>query len=155
MTKVAEYMTTDLVTFAPEMQIDAAIAMLIERGIHGAPVVEDGKLVGILTDDDLVVGESRIHVPSMLLIFGEFAMWPPSVRRFEREAEKALALTVRDAMTHTVVSVGPNDDIEDVATTLHQRRYTMLPVVEHGNLVGVISREDILRALAREKQGDL
>jgi CBS domain-containing protein len=149
MAKVSEFMTTELLTLTPDMPIDKAVSVLIDRGVHGAPVVENGTLVGILTDGDLVIGESRIHVPSMLLIFGEFAMWPPSVRKFERESEKSIATTVGEAMTRGVHTVGPEDGIEDVATIMHERHFTMMPVVDEGQLVGVISREDLLRALSQ------
>ncbi|MGC8480513.1 MAG: CBS domain-containing protein, partial [Acidimicrobiales bacterium] len=107
MAKVSEFMTTEVLTLAPDMSIDKAVSALIDRGVHGAPVVQNGALVGVLTDGDLVIGESRIHVPSMLMIFGEFAMWPPSVRKFERESEKSIATTVGEAMTREVHTVSP------------------------------------------------
>lgn len=147
---VREYMTTDVVVFHGSEIVDDAISMLVKRSIHGAPVVDaDGCLQGILTDDDLVVGESRLHIPTIFSVFGESAMWPPSVRRFKKDAEKAVAARVDEAMSREVITIGPSATVEDAATLMHEHGVTMLPVIDGAKIVGVISRGDILRFLAQ------
>jgi CBS domain-containing protein len=142
-------MTTEVVSFRPEDGVEQAMATLVERGIGGGPVVdEEGRLVGVISDDDLIVQGARLHVPTVFTLLSEVAMWPPSVRHFERELRKAMAATVGEVMSRHVVTCSPDDTVEDVATTLHDRGLRRLPVVEDGRVVGIVARGDVLRALA-------
>ena len=70
-----------------------------EHGIGAAPVVEDGRIVGLLRDEDLIVSEAKLHVPTVIEFLGADLVWPGSEKRWERELKKAAASTVRDVMT--------------------------------------------------------
>ena len=80
---VGEFMTKEVVSLTPEQELQSAVKTLMERHIKGAPVVDsEGVLLGVLTEDDLLAGNSRLHIPTMISILGEMTAWPPSILKF-------------------------------------------------------------------------
>ena len=128
---VKMWMTRDPITAAPTLSIKAAWRLLQERRIRHLPVVEGGKLVGIVTDRDL-----RRVLPS------------PATSLEIHELNYLLdKITVSEVMTKDVISTTPFTLIPDVARTLLRNRIGAVPVLEGGALVGIISQTDVLEAL--------
>ncbi|MCU1486041.1 MAG: hypothetical protein JWN67_2787 [Actinomycetia bacterium] len=141
-------MTTDVLTFRPEDTVEAAYGRLSERGVDGGPVVdEDGGVVGMLTTDDLLVQETKLHYPTVVSLFGAYLELPSSHRKFEQELRKAVGANVADVMTTHVESCSPDDTLERAATLMHDHDVSRLPVIEGGKLVGLVARGDVLRAV--------
>jgi CBS domain-containing protein len=122
---------------------------MAERGIGGAPVVDDeDRVVGMLSDDDLIVADARLHVPTVITVLGAYIELPGERSRFEEELRKAVGATVGDVMTPKPRTCGPDDTLEQVATVLHDHGLSRLPVVDdEGRLLGIVSRGDLVRAL--------
>jgi len=147
---VESYMQRDVYSLSPKATVEDAAKFFIEHSISAAPVVdEEGRLLGVLADDDLMVEEAQLHIPTIFAALGEVAAWPPAVRRFEEESRRYLAATVEEAMTKKVVTVTPHNSIEEAATKMHDHHLRILPVVSDGKVVGVLGRRDLLRALIR------
>lgn len=145
---VRQVMTTDVVTFTPEETVEVATRRLLERDVDGAPVVDaDGRVVGVLSSDDLLVQETQLHYPTVFSLFGAYLELPSSHRRFEEELRRAVAAVVRDVMDREPVTCGPDDTLERAATLMHERKVSRLPVIDDGRLVGIVARGDLLRAL--------
>ena len=145
---VADVMTTDVLTFAPDDNVQDAITRLIERDVDAAPVVdEDGEVVGMLSTGDIIVQETQLHFPTVITLFGAYLELPSQQRHFESDLQKALGSSVGEVMTAEPVAIAPDDTIERAATVMHDKEVSRLPVVENGRLVGIISRGDIVRAL--------
>ena len=120
--KLRDNMAVELITFTPRSSVLDAMSLFLERGISGAPVVDDGVLVGVLSEVDLieVVVQDSYYNENVGI--------------------------VADFMQSEVEWVEPDMDIFTLAqrfTKRHRRRY---PVLENGQLVGQISRRDVLRA---------
>lgn len=148
---VRQVMTTDVVTFTPEDPVQEASARLVERGVDGGPVVDpNGAVVGLLTTDDLIVQESRLHFPTVISLFGAYLELPSSHRRFEEDLRRAVGATVADVMHADPATCGEDDTLEQVATLMHDREQGRLPVVRDGRLVGIVARGDVLRAVMGE-----
>ena len=146
-----DIMTANVITVTPETEIVQAARILLENRINGLPVVDDqGRLVGIVCQSDLIVQQKRVRVPS-LFTFLDGYITLTSTRHFEREVEKIAASQVRQAMTPDPTSVSPDTAIEDVATLMVEKNYHTLPVVADGCLVGVIGKEDVLRTIMHDK----
>ena len=146
---VRDVMTTDVLTFRPDDTVDAATQRLLERDVDGAPVVDDdGRVVGELGVDDLLVQETQLHYPTVFSLFGAYLELPSSHRRFEAELRRAIAATVQDVMHTDPITCGETDTLEQVATLMHERKLSRLPVVSDGGLVGIVARGDLLRAIA-------
>jgi len=148
-TLVRQVMTTDVLTFLPTDKVDAAARALSDRHLGGAPVVDGhGRVVGLLEDDDLIVQDTRLHVPTVISLFGGYLELPSALAHFERDLRKAVAATVADVMDPEAPTCGPDDTLETVATTLHEGGGSRMAVVDDaGRLVGVVSRGDLVRAI--------
>jgi CBS domain-containing protein len=149
-TPVTEVMTKDVISLAPETSLTDAADILSERGIGAAPVVDaNGTLVGLLRDEDLLVSEARLHLPTTIAILPgiEFTM-PGSLRRYDEELKKAASTTIADVLEKNFKQVGPDATVEDVATMMHEHDVTHVPVVADGKVVGIVARGDIIRFLA-------
>lgn len=147
MTTVRDIMTTDVITLAPDTDVVKAAQILLERRINGAPVVdENGQLVGIICQSDLVAQQKKIPIPTLFtLLDGVFQL--TSKKQIEKEMSKIAALTVAEAMTPNPVTVEPDTGIETVAALMVDNSFHTLPVVENNRLVGIIGKEDVLRTL--------
>ena len=148
-TLVRQVMTTDVVSFRPSDSVETAARALTERRLGGAPVVDDdGYVVGLLEDDDLIVQDTRLHFPTVISMFGGYLELPSSLHRFETDLRKAVGATVGDVMDADAPTCREDDTLESVATTLHERNASRMAVVnDDGRLVGVISRGDLVRAI--------
>lgn len=141
-------MTTDVLTFSPDDRVQDASALLAERGIDGAPVVDaGGAVVGMLSTGDLLVQETSLHYPTVISLFGAYLELPSSHRKFEEDLRKAVGANVGDVMAKNPVTCGPDDPLERAATLMHEHDVSRLPVTENGRLVGIVARGDVLRAV--------
>jgi CBS domain-containing protein len=146
---VRDVMTTDVVTFAPTDTVEHAIRTLVDHDIDAAPVVDTGgDVVGMISTADLIARSAEIHLPAMVDFLGAVIQF--GHRRFENDMHDAFASTVGELMTDHVVSVEEHDTIQRAATLMHDHEVSRLPVVERDRLVGIVSRNDILRALLSE-----
>ena len=149
-TPVTDVMTSAVVTVSPDLSLTEAADVLSEKGIGAVPVVDGtGKLVGLLRDEDLLISEARLHLPTTIAILPgiEFTL-PGQIRRYDEELKKAASSTVGDVMEREFKSVAPSGSIEDVATLMHEHDVTHVPVVDGGKVVGIVARGDIVRFLA-------
>jgi CBS domain-containing protein len=147
---VRDVMSTKVVTLRPDQTVPEAADVLAADKIGAAPVVDThGKLVGLLLDEDLIVSEARLHVPTAISFLGAEFVLPSENRRFEDELKKAAGANVEDIMTTEFPTVGPDDTIEKIATLMHDHDANHVPVVDaDGNLVGIVARGDLVRHLA-------
>ncbi len=148
-TLVRQVMTTDVLTFHRDDTVETAARALSDRRLGGAPVVDDdGFLVGLLEDDDLIVQDTRLHFPTVISVFGAYLELSSSLRHFEADLRKAVGATVSDVMDAEAPSCRPDDTLETVATTLHDRNASRMAVVDDdGRLLGIVSRGDLVRAI--------
>ncbi|MDI3258632.1 MAG: CBS domain-containing protein [Sinobacteraceae bacterium] len=122
--KVRDYMTTKLITFTPDMEVMAAVNLLVKHGISGAPVLDkNGKLVGMLSERDCL----------------QIA--------FIAAQDTCVAGPVSQLMSKNVVTVDPDMNLTQLAGMFSSQPYRRYPVVENGKLVGQISRSDVMRAI--------
>lgn len=147
MVLVQDIMTKSVITVSPDTEILAAAKILLEKHINGLPVVDDeGKLVGILCQSDLIAQQKKLPVPS-LFSFWDGYITLSSMKRIEQQVGKIIASTVSQAMTPNPVTVTSQSRLETVAALMVDQNYHTLPVVEGDKLVGIIGKEDVLRTI--------
>jgi CBS domain-containing protein len=140
-------MTTDLITLTPDLDITKAAGILLENRINGAPVVDqDGHLVGILCQSDLIAQQKKLPIPTVFT-FLDSVIQLSSRKQIEKQVRKIAALTVSQAMTRDVITVHPDTGLEAVAALMVDNNFHTLPVVDGSRLVGVVGKEDVLRTL--------
>lgn len=150
-TPVSEVMTADVLTFGPTDNVADAMRTMVERGIDGAPVVDErGAVIGMLSTGDLIVPQSKLHFPLVIELLGVHLELPSSKHNFSDDLHRTLGSTVGELMHEAPVTIEPDDSIEAAATLLHDHGISRLPVVGADGLVGLISRVDILRAVLGE-----
>lgn len=136
-------MGSDRPTLQPDQTVEDAIKLFAESGISGAPVVEDGRLVGIVTEGDLIFRDADIKAPGFLDILG--GMIPlGSWEDYRHEAIKSAGVTVGEVMTENVTTIGAEATLAEAATIMAEERIKLLPVTDDDRLQGVITRMDIL-----------
>ena len=153
MPSVREYMDDDPATVTPDTKAEDVARLLGENELHGVPVVnEAGRCVGIVTENDLVMAdeEGDLHIPHYIELFGGL-VFLESVRGFEQRLRKAVAATAKDLMTKDPTTIGPDEDVHAAAKLISESGHNRLPVVEHGRLVGMVTRVDVLDALTRSE----
>jgi CBS domain-containing protein len=134
--RARDIMMAPVVTVRPETRLKDAAAILVERGISGMPVVDEtGTLVGIVSEADLVPLESAPDPRAQVR--------PRPWRRYR------VPRCVEEVMIREVVWVPPDVDASQVARLMLERRIKRIPVVEGERVVGIITRRDLLRVLAR------
>jgi CBS domain-containing protein len=146
MLKAKDIMTRDPITVSPETAIAHAARILLEKGINGLPVVDDGKLVGILCQSDLIAQQKKFPIPSLFtLLDGLIPL--KSTKSIEKTVQRMTATIVAQAMTPNPVTVEPETSIEELATLMVDKNFHTVPVVDKGELIGIVGKEDILRTL--------
>lgn len=147
--KARDIMTADPRVIAPDAPVTEAAKVMTEEGVGALPVVEGDRLIGLVTEGDLIMQDVKLEYPTYIDLLGGFIMYPPATAKFEHELRKAVAASVADVMTEDPVTVQVDVSIEDVASLLAERDVSRLPVLEGDRLVGIISKHDIVRAIAQ------
>ena len=148
--KAGDVMTTELATIEPDHTVGHAIGVMLENSVSGLPVVADGRLVGILTEGDLM---RRAEIR-------RFAGWSYATERAEgsegsaRDYTKSHAWCVRDVMTPNVMTVDEDTTVPVIADLMSRHAINRVPVVRGGRLVGIVSRADVLRGIAEAPRED-
>jgi CBS domain-containing protein len=149
---VADVMDTDTPTVEPDDTVEKVLRVMRENELPGVPVVNTGgRCVGIITEADLVMtGEDAdLHLPHYFELFGGLVFLEP-LSHFEGRLRKATAALARDLMTEDPITIEAGAPVQEAARMIARSKHNRLPVVEHGRLVGVVTRVDVLDALTRE-----
>lgn len=142
-----DIMQRDVQSVGPDATVQQVAETLSDAAFSGLPVVDgDGKLVGIVTEADLLVRAKRLNLPSLFPFIGGVT-YLESPRRFEEELRKATGTLVGDVMTRDVVTVSEDTPLHQLATIMVEKKINRLPVVTDGRLVGIVTRDDLIRAV--------
>jgi CBS domain-containing protein len=150
-TLVRDVMSAAVTTLRPDAKVELAADLLAEKSVGALPVVDDdGRLLGILRDDDLIASEARVHVPTFINFLGLGMAFPGEMKHLEQELKKIAGATVADVMQADPPTTTADATLEDVATIMHDRGVNSIPVVDNANkVVGIVARADIVRFIAR------
>lgn len=151
-TLVRDVMTKNVITLSPDMSIADAADRMAEHKFGALPVVdENGMIVGLLRDEDLIVSEARVHVPTYINFLGATIALPHSMHHLHEDLQKIAGATVGEVMDEDPLTITEGATIEDLATLMHDREATHVPVVDDNRVVvGIVARGDIVRLIARE-----
>lgn len=146
---VADLMRTGVPTLVRSDSVARVALLMAESQVPGLAVVDDGEIVGIVTESDLVTRQSDFTPPGVIsvldAVFTTDAGWD-----YDDEVRRALAMTAEDMMTHPVYSIRQRATLAEVATLMHQWGINPVPVIgDDGDVVGLVSRADLVRVIAR------
>lgn len=144
----ADIMQPEVITINEDATVQELAKLLAKKKISGAPVVDDlNRVVGIVSEGDLVSIDADIHFPHYIELLGNI-IYLESIKKYEERLEKAAAGEVRDIMTTDVLTVQNDTPLSEVATLMIDKQVNRVPVVDGDVLVGIITRADIVRAAA-------
>ena len=147
-----DIMSRDVVTVKPETSIEELSALLVENEISGVPVVDDaGSLFGIVTENDLISRNKRLHIPTVVS-FLDAAIYLESSRKFEDEVRRVAATKVGDICSRKVVTIAEDFTVVDIATIMTEKKVHLLPVIKEGKVVGIVGKRDMVKAVARQAE---
>ncbi|HUU06922.1 MAG TPA: CBS domain-containing protein [Thermoplasmata archaeon] len=158
MVKIRDIMTSPVITIDPEATVKDAAALLAEKNVSGAPVVDDGKIVGIFSEAD-VLRSLKTTKKDMRLIFPSIssigiAFQEQVTQREILEAYEEIGhMRVRDVMSKDVKTVESGITVNEAIVKMVSNGINRLPVIEDGALVGIVTRGDVIKGLAKETVG--
>lgn len=156
--KVREVMNTHVITITPDEPIRRAAQLLKKHRISGLPVVEDGRLVGMVTETDILKLLKTSHPGGDLWLPSPFEIIEVPLRELigweelKHSLEDIGGRPVRTIMTTELHTITPDETIEDASEKMVRHRINRLPVLENNKLVGIVARADIIKALSSEEQ---
>lgn len=147
---VADVMRTDVPTVSRGDSIGTVARLMAEHALPGVPVVDDGgELVGIVTEGDLVAREAEVSFPTVVPWLDALFV-ADAGSDFDEDLRRVLAVTAGELMTAPVYNIRASASLEQLATLMVERRVNPVPVVgDDLNLVGIVSRADLVRVVAR------
>lgn len=149
MLKAKDIMTKEVVTIRPDATVEELAHILTEHKISGIPVVDaGGSLAGIVTENDLIRQNKRLHIPTFIRLFD--AIIPLGSGKFEDEIRKMAATTVDEICTKKVMTITEETSLEEIATIMAEQNIHLLPVVRGRAVVGIIGKADVVRSMAHE-----
>ncbi len=158
--KVEDIMTREIVSVPTHTRVGQVARVFREHQLSGLPVVdEDGELVGIITELDMVKRHARPQMPAFLPLLGAYL--PLGTKEYKESLRRITGVVAEDIMTTPVNTISPDASIEDAATVMVSNRSNPLPVVDDdGHMVGIISRTDILGVIEEmelrlEREGEV
>jgi predicted transcriptional regulator len=144
-----DIMTREVITVNENATVRELATLLLMNSISGAPVVnEDGGVIGVVTESDLIFQNKKVHLPTAVAILDAF-VFLERPEKMEKELKKIAGSKVGDICSHDLVSVTPETGLEELATLMAEKKIHTLPVMEQGKLVGVIGKSDIIRTIAQ------
>ncbi|NLB52509.1 MAG: CBS domain-containing protein [Syntrophomonadaceae bacterium] len=145
-----DIMTTDVITVTPEERVDVVTKLLVENKISGIPVVDkEDHILGIVSEKDLMIKAGELKVPFYITLFDSI-IFMENPLRFNSNLKKYTASKVKDAMTTKVVVVDENTPVSEIAELMQNKAVNRIPVVRNNKLIGIITRNDILKALVKK-----
>jgi len=145
--KARDIMTAEVITVGPDERVENVARLLVEHKISGVPVVDDnGRIVGIVSEKDLMIKSRDLQIPFYITLFDSI-IFLENPARFKDEIRKFTGVRVKDVMTTKVISVKEDADLTEIANLMTRKNINRVPVVRDGKLIGIISRNDILKSL--------
>lgn len=144
-----DIMTADVIYVKPEDSVDSVAKLLVDNKISGIPVVdEDHRIIGIITEKDLMIKASELKVPFYITLFDSIIFLENPIH-FNNKLKKYTAYRVKDAMTKKVYTLDEEAPITEAVDLMQKHHINRLPVVRDGKLVGIVTRNDILKSLVK------
>lgn len=149
MLKAEDIMTRKVITVDENLSVRELARILADNKISGVPVVDgEGKIIGIVTESDLIDRAKKVHIPTVMRLFDSY-LFLESPERMEKDLKKMSASTVKDICNNKVVSVAPDTPLDEIATLMSEKKVHTLPVLDNGELKGIIGKTDIIRTLVQ------
>jgi len=140
-------MSTEVFSVGQDTDLKELAAIFVERKVTAMPVVEEGgKLVGMISQTDLVEQDKPLHIPTVISLF-DWVIYLESEKNFQDEVKKVTARKVGEICSREPVTCSPETPVSEIASLMVDNKVHLVPVVDDGALVGVVARLDLIRSM--------
>jgi CBS domain-containing protein len=144
-----QIMSSDVISVSPQATVREIAAIFSEKKISGVPVVnEKNEIAGIISEGDLIWKVARPHIPPHIQLLGGI-IYLENPGEITMELKKMMALTASQIMTPKVITISEDTPVEDAAALMLNRKINRLPVTRGKQVVGMITRSDIIKTLSQ------
>jgi CBS domain-containing protein len=142
-----DIMSHEVITVTENANVKELARVLAIHQISGVPVInEEGNLVGVVTESDLIFQTKKVHIPTVITIL-DSVFYLENPHKMGDELKKMAGVLVKDILTGSPVTVEEETSLEEIATIMAEKNMHTLPVMNNGVIVGVIGKKDIIRTL--------
>ncbi len=142
-----DIMTTDVISVTPDTSLKEVARIFIQTRYSNIPVLDDdGRLVGIISETDLIEQQKPLHIPTVMTLF-DWVFTFGSEKRFQEEVDRVTATSVGELCQREIVTCPSTATVRDMAALMSRHKIHLLPIVDSGTLVGVVARLDLIRAM--------
>ncbi len=146
MPRVADFMTTNVITVTPETTLRELAEILSKHNINGVPVCDkNGNVLGVVCESDLVNQNKPLHIPTVFFIL-DSVIPVGNPWRLHKDFQRISATTVADIYSRPAICVTSDTDLSEAARIMAEKKLYTLPVVDKGRLVGILGKRDVIRA---------
>ena len=145
----SDIMTKKVLTVDPQLEIHKLADFFVKNNISGAPVVSGGKVQGVVLEDDLIVRDRNVHLPTFVFILS--GVFQFGEKKLEDEMKKIAASTTAEIMRKTITRISPGASVEDIASLVIDKGVNYFLVMEKEELLGVITKKDLVKAISENK----
>ena len=148
---VRDIMVKEVITVKKDASVEELSELLVKNKISGVPVVDDnGKLVGIATEGDLIIKDSDLHFPRYFKLLDSI-IYLESLNKFKKNLKKFLGTKVEDVMTAQIRTVKEETPVSDAANMMIKYNINRVPVLDSKDeLTGIVTRADIVRSMIEQ-----
>ncbi len=156
--KIKDVMNKNIIICKPDDTLSHLADLFKENHISGIPVVDKGKVVGLVSETDLLKSFKIPEFSNELWLPSPFEVIEIPIRNLVKLEETKKALEelklhpVKDIMTRDVQVISPEDSLEDASSIMVRYKVNRLPVVDNGKLIGIVARSDIIRGLSEKTE---
>lgn len=150
----SDIMEKVFVSDSPETSVFDLVHMFVKHKISVIPIVDDEeKLIGIITDADLLYKKIKPHVPHYVNLLGA-SIYYNGISEYDKGFKKLMACTAREMMTKNVIIAAPDADVEQIAGVMVAEHLKVIPIVKDKRVLGIVTRYNILDELYNEYGND-
>lgn len=143
MKKVKDVVNRNLITVSPSSSFEEVINIM-KKGVGKVPVLENEKVVGIITRDDILVKEGKFPLPPVIA-FWEVMITLPGNKEYQEKLNKFSSYKVEDIMSKVKMYSSLEDNLEDVVTEMLNKKISYTLVLENEKLVGIVTKSDLIK----------
>lgn len=143
-----DIMKREVVSIKEDETLKDVVEMMIKYDVSGLPVVNNsGKVVGIISERDILRHGRKIFMTESISLL-EIMLYEQKPESYEEELSEALKLPVKKIMVKDIITADENEPVGEIALIMMEEGVNRIPILKNGELVGIIGREDIIRAIA-------
>jgi predicted transcriptional regulator len=155
--KASDIMTKEVISVRPTDKVIEVAELLHQKGFNGVPVVENGKVLGMITEADLISrGSALFHIPSLIKIFQEFKLEKYVSGKNNNEFKSIFEANANSIMNRDYISISPNAEITELIKIFQEKHVNPVPVIDQEkNIAGIVSLSDIIRLISRFREAEI